>query len=93
MKDQEKGSGSPVAGDIEQAVIDEDLEERIARLLDGVGRVEPLRLEIAVRHGVVRIAGVVESEQDRRHLIDLVRALAKVRDIDSDGLRVGGAAE
>lgn len=80
------GAPLPFSDGTEDTIADDDLENRIAERLEEDGRVDPASLEITVRRGVAAIAGSVDSEADRVRVIDLVRAMAGVRDVRADDL-------
>jgi len=84
------GAPLPFAEGTGDAIADDDLENRITERLEEDGRIDMASLEIAVRHGVAHIEGSVDSDADRGHLIALVRAMAGVRDVLSDGLTSRG---
>lgn len=62
----------------------EDLEDEISLLVDGTG------VEVrSVRDGVVELSGSVGSGEDLRELVDEIRALSGVREVDTTDVSRG----
>ena len=53
-------------------------------------RVDLDMLEITIRDGVAELGGAVDSEDDRRHLIGLLRRVKGLRDVRAEGLLARG---
>ncbi|MBN9057189.1 MAG: BON domain-containing protein [Rhizobiales bacterium] len=84
------GAPLPFSDGGEDAIADDDLEERIAQLLEDDGRVDSVSIEITIRDGVAELEGAVDSEEDRRHVIGLVRRVDGLRGVRADGLLARG---
>jgi hypothetical protein len=84
------GAPLPFSDDAEDVLSDDDLEERITQLLEDDERVDLASLDITIRNGVAHLDGAVDSEEDRRHLVSVVRRLKGVRDVRAADLRTRG---
>ncbi|HEV7248043.1 MAG TPA: BON domain-containing protein [Shinella sp.] len=80
----------PFSDEEKDSIADDELEDRITQVLEVDARVDPAFLEIAIRDGVAHLEGSVDSEADRRHLIDLVRRQKGVRDVQAEALLARG---
>nr|WP_298095207.1 BON domain-containing protein [uncultured Shinella sp.] len=84
------GGPLPFSDGEEDTIADDDLEERIAQLLEDDGRFDLDSLEITIRGGTADLDGAVDSEEDRCHLIGLVRRVKGVRAVKADRLMMRG---
>ncbi|GMB81983.1 BON domain-containing protein [Shinella zoogloeoides] len=84
------GAPMPFSDGNEEAIADDDLEARITQTLEEDGRVDLAMLEITIRDGVAELEGAVDSEDDRRHLIGLLRRVKGLRDVRAEGLLARG---
>ena len=85
-----EGAPLPFSDEADDVIADDDLEDRITQALEGDERVDLASLEIAVRGGIAHLEGSVDSEEDRRHLVALVRRLKGVRGVRAEGLVARG---
>lgn len=84
------GAPLPFADDNEETIADDDLEARIVQLLEDDARIDLAMLDLTVRDGIVDIDGAVDSDEDRRHLVGLLRRVKGVRDVRAEGLLARG---
>lgn len=84
------GAPMPFSDGREEAIADDDLEARIMQTLEDDERVDLDMLEITIRDGVAELDGAVDSEDDRRHLIGLLRRVKGLRDVRAEGLLARG---
>lgn len=84
------GAPLPFADASHDSIDDDGLEEWISQRLEDDERIDPTSLELTVRNGVVEIEGSVDSEADRVHLIRMVRAMAGVKAVRTEGLTTRG---
>lgn len=84
------GAPLPFADNVEDVVADDDIEERLAQLLENDERVDPQSIDITIHDHIAHIEGAVDSEADRQHLVGLVRAMRGVRDVHAHGLVARG---
>ncbi|UDF30722.1 UNVERIFIED_ORG: BON domain-containing protein [Roseateles sp. XES5] len=83
--------GAPLPfADENETIADDDLEARIVQWLEDDVRVDLALLDLTVRDGVVQLDGAVDSEDDRRHLIGLLRRVKGVGDVRAEGLQARG---
>lgn len=85
-----EGVPLPFSDGTEEIIADDDLEDRITQRLDEDERADMSSVELTVRQGVAHLEGAVDSEQDRRHLVGLIRTLKGVRDVRADALVARG---
>jgi hypothetical protein len=85
-----EGVPLPFSDLTEDVVADDDLEDRITRALEDDERIDLTSLQITVRDGVALLEGTVDSADDRKHLIALMRAMRGVRDVNTNGLIARG---
>ncbi|MGJ7043763.1 hypothetical protein J2Y63_007049 [Shinella sp. BE166] len=84
------GAPLPFSDGTEDVIADDELEERITLALEGDKQIDLASLEITVRDGEVHIDGSIDSEDDRRHLIGSIRAVAGVRNVHARELLTRG---
>jgi len=84
------GAPLPFSDDEADTIADDDLEERIAQLLEEDGRFDLDSLEITIRGGIADLDGSVDGEEDRRRLIGLVRRVKGVRAVTAENLMTRG---
>lgn len=84
------GAPLPFSDGEEDAIADDDLEERIALSIEEDGRFDPDSLEITVSGGIADLDGSVDGEEERRRLIALVRGVKGVRAVQAGGLMMRG---
>lgn len=84
------GAPLPFSDDEAKTIADDDLEERIAAVLEEDGRFDLDSIEITIRSGVVHLDGAVDSEEERRRLIGLVRLGKDVRAVKAERLVIRG---
>jgi len=84
------GAPLPFSDGSEDVIEDDDLEERITQALENDPRVDLALLEITIRDGVVELDGSVDGEEDRRHLIALLRGVKGLRGLKAEGLLARG---
>jgi len=84
------GAPLPFSDDEADTIADDDLEERIALSLEEDGRFDLDLLEITIRGGIADLDGSVDSEEDRRQLIGVVRRVKGVRGVRAESLMTRG---
>lgn len=84
------GAPLPFAEETDDIIADDDLEARILEALEEDERVDLAMLDLAIRDGIAVLDGAVDSEEDRRHLIGVLRRVKGVRDVRADGLLTRG---
>jgi hypothetical protein len=84
------GAPKPFSDEEAGTISNDDLEARIMEALEEDGRVELDMLQIFIRGGVAELEGAVDSEDDRKHLLRLVRSVKGVRDVSAAGLTTRG---
>lgn len=84
------GAPLPFSDGEEDVIADDDLEERIMQALEEDGRIDPASLDLTIRGGIAELDGSVDSEEDRRHLVGLLRRVKGVRAVQADGLMTRG---
>ena len=84
------GAPLPFVDDNADTIADDDLEARIVQLLEDDARIDLAMLDLTVRDGVVHLDGAVDSDEDRRHLIGLLRRVKGVGDVRAEGLLARG---
>lgn len=84
------GAPLPFSDDTGDAIADDDLEARITQALEEDDRVDLASLDLTLRGGIIELDGAVDSEDDRRHLIGLLRRVKGVHDVHADGLLARG---
>jgi hypothetical protein len=81
-------SGDPVVTDVNGAPL--PFSDGTEDVIADDDQIDLASLEINVRDGAVQIDGGIDSEDDRRHLIGLIRAVRGVRDVDARSLLTRG---
>ncbi|MGQ3215857.1 MAG: BON domain-containing protein [Shinella sp.] len=76
-----EGEPVPFAENAHEAIADDDLEARILEALEQDGRIDLEMLDLTIREGVAELDGAVDSQEDRRHLIAVLRRVKGVRDV------------
>lgn len=84
------GAPLPFSDDEPDTIADDDIEERIVQHLEEDSRFDLDSLEITVRDGIADLDGAVDSEEDRRQLIGLVRRVKGVRRVQAERLMMRG---
>ena len=84
------GGPLPFSDDVDSAIADDDLEERVTELLERAAEIDTNSLEIAVKKAMAIIEGSVDSEADRARLVALVARIPGVRGVDAERLLTRG---
>lgn len=84
------GAPLPFTDETDDIIADDDLEARIMDALEEGDRIDIETLDLTIREGVAVLDGAVDSEEDRRYLIGLLRRVKGVRDVQAEGLLARG---
>jgi hypothetical protein len=84
------GAPLPFSDGTEDVIADDELEDRITQALEDDEQIDLASLEINVRDGAVHIDGGIDSDDDRRHLVGLIRAVRGVRNVNARNLLTRG---
>lgn len=85
-----EGEPLPSHTQTHDAIADDDLEARILEALEEDDQVDLEMLTLTIRGGIAELDGAVDSEDDRRHLIAVLRRVKGVRDVRAGGLLARG---
>jgi hypothetical protein len=84
-----EGAPAPFADGEDDAIADDDLESRIMEVLEE-GGIDLTSFELTIHDGIAELEGAVDSQEESRHLISLIRRVKGVRDVRAAGLITRG---
>lgn len=90
LRDDVEGAPMPFSDGTDEAIDDDALEDRIVQALEDEAGIDLSALEITIRDGIAHIEGAVDSEDERRRLVALVRRLKGVRGVEARALLARG---